>query len=87
MVRAHGGGLALGSIAELGSFARLLADRTECAVASVEYRLAPEHKFPAAVLDVEAAVTWLSENRGDLGLGQLAVWLDGDSAGGRPQDC
>ncbi len=78
IVWAHGGGFALGSIEEIDNFARLLAARTGCAVASVDYRLAPEHKFPVAVEDVEAAALWVAAEMG----GELPVWLGGDSAGG-----
>lgn len=73
---AHGGGFALGSIEELDNFCRLFSARTGCAVASIEYRLAPEHKFPTAVEDVEAAVLWLA------GKADGPLWLGGDSAGG-----
>lgn len=79
---AHGGGFTLGSNDELDNFARALAARTGCAVASVEYRLAPEHRFPLAVEDVEAACLWLVENREPIGLAGAPVWLGGDSAGG-----
>jgi acetyl esterase/lipase len=51
----HGGGGALGSVAVAEPFARYLAHHTRCAVASVEYRLAPEHKHPAAIIDACAA--------------------------------
>lgn len=79
---AHGGGFALGSIEELDNFSRLLAAKTGCAVASIEYRLAPEHRFPVAVEDVEAAVLWIAERLGDLAGGAVPLWLGGDSAGG-----
>lgn len=75
---AHGGGFALGSIEELDNFSRLLAAKTGCAVASIEYRLAPEHPFPTAVEDVEAATLWLADRYGD----RMPLWLGGDSAGG-----
>lgn len=82
LVWAHGGGFALGSIEEIDNFARLLAARTGCAVASVEYRLAPEHRFPTAVEDVAAAALWVMARRSELAGGDLPVWLGGDSAGG-----
>lgn len=79
---AHGGGFALGSIEELDNFARLLAARTGCAVASIEYRLAPEYRFPIAVEDVEAATLWIAARLEALAGGELPLWLGGDSAGG-----
>jgi acetyl esterase len=82
LVWAHGGGFALGSLEELDNFARLLAARTGFAVASVEYRLAPEHKFPIPVDDVEAAVRWVLARRAHFAAGEAPVWLGGDSAGG-----
>ncbi|MDE8650987.1 alpha/beta hydrolase [Novosphingobium album (ex Liu et al. 2023)] len=79
---AHGGGFALGSIEELDNFSRLLAAKTGCAVASIEYRLAPGHTFPVAVEDVEAAVLWIAARLGDLVGDAVPLWLGGDSAGG-----
>ncbi|MBU6269053.1 MAG: alpha/beta hydrolase [Sphingomonadales bacterium] len=78
----HGGGFALGTLDQADNFCRLLAHKTGCAVASIDYRLAPEHRFPTAVDDVEAAALWLSAHRAALGLGDAPVWLGGDSAGG-----
>lgn len=82
MLWAHGGGFTLGSNDEIDNFARALAARSRCAVVGVEYRLAPEHRFPTAVEDMEAACLWLVENREALGLAEVPVWLGGDSAGG-----
>lgn len=81
IVWSHGGGFALGSADELDNYARALADETGCAVASVEYRLAPEHPFPTAVEDVEAAVRWVCDNREELANGTVPVFVGGDSAG------
>lgn len=78
---AHGGGFALGSVDEIDNFARLLAECSGCAVASVEYRLAPEHRFPVPLHDVEAAIAWLDAQRDALGLAGLPLWVGGDSAG------
>jgi acetyl esterase len=82
LVWAHGGGFALGSIEEIENFARALAARTGCAVASVAYRLAPEHKFPTAIEDLEAAVRWVAANAGDVAVPGAPLWVGGDSAGG-----
>ncbi|MXR50890.1 alpha/beta hydrolase fold domain-containing protein [Halovenus sp. WSH3] len=77
----HGGGYVLGSIATHERLCRRLVQESGCAVLSVEYRLAPEHPFPAAVEDAYAAVEWVGDNPGELpGDGRLAV--AGDSAGG-----
>ena len=72
----HGGGGVIGSLATYDVVARLLADRTRCAVAMVEYRLAPEHPHPAAIDDAVAAWRWAAARFG----GRLAV--AGDSFGG-----
>lgn len=82
IVWSHGGGFALGSLDELDNFARLLAKSSGCAVASVEYRLAPEHPFPTAVEDVEAAALWVSTRRKELAGSDVPLVLGGDSAGG-----
>lgn len=79
---AHGGGFCIGSNDEIENFCRLLAHESRCAVASIEYRLAPEHRFPAAVHDVEAAVLWASQRVARLAGGDVPVVVAGDSAGG-----
>ena len=78
----HGGGFCLGSNDEVDDFCRALAAKSHCAVGSIEYRLAPEHKFPVAVEDVEAAVLWALEHVADLAGAKVPVVLGGDSAGG-----
>jgi acetyl esterase len=81
VVWAHGGGFALGSLDEIDNFARLLATQTDCAVASVEYRLAPEHRFPTAVEDMLAAIRWVAERRAELAGPNVPLVVGGDSAG------
>ncbi|NIB98441.1 alpha/beta hydrolase fold domain-containing protein [Halobacterium sp. R2-5] len=77
----HGGGFVLGSIESHDLFCRHLTRESGCVVVSVDYRLAPEHPFPAAVEDASAALEWAADNPDALaGTGDLAVV--GDSAGG-----
>jgi acetyl esterase len=78
----HGGGFTIGSIATHDILCRQLSHLAGCAVVSVDYRLAPEHKFPTAAHDAEDALPWLATHANRLGLdgGRLAV--GGDSAGG-----
>ena len=82
LVYYHGGGWVLGDIQGLDSTCRALANAAGCVVVSVEYRLAPEHKFPAPLDDSIAALDWVSANAASIGVdpGRLAV--GGDSAGG-----
>ena len=77
----HGGGFVLGSVETHDRLCRYLTRESGCAVLSVEYRLAPEHPFPAAVADAYAAVEWAADATERLrGTGDVAV--AGDSAGG-----
>jgi acetyl esterase len=81
IVWAHGGGFALGSLDEIDNFCRLLAAKTGSAVVSVEYRLAPKHRFPTAVEDVLAAVRWVAERLVELAGRSVPIVVGGDSAG------
>jgi acetyl esterase len=76
----HGGGFTIGSIASHDTLCRTLATLSGCAVVSVAYRLAPEHRFPIAVNDAWDATGWIT--RADLGLDTQRLALGGDSAGG-----
>jgi acetyl esterase len=78
----HGGGFVLGSVAGHDALCRQLAVRAGCVVASVEYRLAPEHRFPAAVEDAYAATCWVSEHAPRLGIDRAKLAVAGESAGG-----
>lgn len=78
----HGGGWCVGSVQSHDALCRQLANRSGCAVLSVDYRLAPEHPFPAAVDDALFAVEWAWENASLLTVDPLRMALAGDSAGG-----
>ena len=78
----HGGGWVTGSIKTHDVLCREIAARSGFAVASVDYRLAPEHPFPAAINDAEAATLWIAEHAGDFGLDASRIAVGGDSAGG-----
>jgi acetyl esterase len=82
LVYLHGGGWTIGSVETHDNTCRSLANGSGAVVVSVDYRLAPEHPYPAALDDCEAAVRWVADNTGELGVdaGRLAV--GGDSAGG-----
>jgi acetyl esterase len=78
----HGGGWVLGSLASADNMARFLCKRVPCIVLSVDYRLAPEHPFPAAVEDAFAAVQWAASFAAELGGDPQRLLVGGDSAGG-----
>jgi acetyl esterase len=82
VVYLHGGGWVLGSLDSHDSIARGVCAEGEAVVVSVDYRLAPEARFPAAVEDTYAAVCWAAENIGELGGDPGALVVAGDSAGG-----
>lgn len=82
LVYFHGGGFTIGSIATHDVLCRTLSHLAHCAVVSVDYRLAPEHKFPLAVFDAWDAVQWLAQNGAAMGLDSRRLAVGGDSAGG-----
>jgi acetyl esterase len=78
----HGGGFTIGNFDTHDSLCRQLAVRSGAAVVALEYRLAPEHRFPCAVLDAWAAMHWLAGPAQSLGLDGTRLAVGGDSAGG-----
>jgi acetyl esterase len=78
----HGGGHTLGSIDGYDSICRRLARESGCMLVSLDYRLAPENKFPAAVDDAFAALLWLHQHAAELGGDPNRLAVAGDSAGG-----
>jgi len=78
----HGGGFTIGSVDSHDTLCRLLASGSGCAVLSLGYRLAPEHRFPTAVNDAWDATRWLAADGATLGLDARRLALGGDSAGG-----
>ncbi|WP_458188290.1 alpha/beta hydrolase [Haladaptatus sp. NG-WS-4] len=86
LVYYHGGGWVLGTLDSVENICRELAARAACLVVSVDYRLAPEHPFPAAIDDATAALEWVARNDDVLG-GDGRVAVGGTSAGGNLAAC
>ena len=78
----HGGGFTIGNLETHDSLCRQLALRSGAAVVALDYRLAPEHRFPCAVDDAWAAMRWLAQHAATLGLDAARLAVGGDSAGG-----
>lgn len=78
----HGGGFTIGSVATHDVLCRQLSHLSGCAVVSVDYRLAPEYKFPVAADDAWDALQWLAAHATALGLDAARLAVGGDSAGG-----
>ena len=77
----HGGGFVIGSLDTHDSVCRMLANQADCIVVSVDYRLAPEAKFPAAVEDCQAALKWVALHAVEFGGDSSCIAVGGDSAG------
>jgi acetyl esterase len=78
----HGGGWVIGSINTHDKLCRELAIESGATIVSVDYRLAPEHKYPAAAEDAYAATCWVAQNSRELGIDPAKIIVAGDSAGG-----
>ena len=82
LVYFHGGGWVIGTLDTHDGVCRHLAKQSQAVVVSVDYRLAPEHKFPAAAEDCYAATCWAAQNAASLGADAKRLAIGGDSAGG-----
>jgi acetyl esterase len=82
LVYFHGGGWVIGSLDSHDSVCRVLANSAKCVVISVDYRLAPEHKFPAAVEDAYDSLQWIASNPEAFDIDVNRIAVGGDSAGG-----
>lgn len=82
LVWLHGGGWTVGELETSDSAAAEIANSAGIVVVNVEYRLAPEHPFPRPLEDCYAAVQWVVDHAGDLGVDQRRLAVGGDSAGG-----
>ncbi len=78
----HGGGYVLGTMLQDDAAMQHIVEVTNCVVVSVEYRLAPEHPFPAPVEDCYAALKWMAEHATELGIDRNRIAVGGGSAGG-----
>ncbi len=78
----HGGGFVIGSIESRDPQCRIICRDVGCVVISVDYRLAPEHPYPAAPDDCWAALLWTVENEAELGINASRIAVGGESAGG-----
>jgi len=82
LVYLHGGGWVICDLETHDPTCRAISNGADCVVVSVDYRLAPEHKFPAAADDAYAATAWVAQHAQELGADASRVAIGGDSAGG-----
>ncbi|MBN2909487.1 alpha/beta hydrolase [Polycladomyces sp. WAk] len=81
-VNFHGGGFILGSAEMDDVWCRVIADRADCVVVNVDYRLAPEHPFPTALEEGYGVIRWMYDQPGQLGINRERIAVGGHSAGG-----
>jgi len=82
LIYLHGGGFVLGDLDTVHSSATRIADQASAAVVSVDYRLAPEHPFPAGLEDCYAVLAWTARHAGVLGVNAARIGVGGESSGG-----
>ncbi|PWT71873.1 MAG: acetyl hydrolase [Proteobacteria bacterium] len=82
LVYFHGGGWVFGDLDSHDRLCRALSNLARCAILSIDYRLAPEHKFPAAVNDATTAIEYVAQNANELSINADQLAAGGDSAGG-----
>ncbi len=82
LVYFFGGGWSLGTIDTCDGVCRCLANATGCVTVAASYRLAPEHKFPAAVQDCHAVTAWVAAHAAEIGVDRTRIAVGGDSSGG-----
>jgi acetyl esterase/lipase len=82
VVEIHGGGFIMGDVAMMDPWCQAVAALCDAVVVSVEYRLAPEHPFPAGIEDCHAALSWTAAHAGELGVDPARIAIAGQSAGG-----
>ena len=82
MIYYHTGGWVIGRAADTDHLCRIMANRTGCTVVNIDYRLAPEHPYPAAVEDCYATLEWTAANLDSIAGGDVPIMIGGDSAGG-----
>jgi acetyl esterase len=82
LVYYHGGGWVIGALDEFDTLGRHLATRTNCTVVLVDYRLAPEHRYPTAADDAWTVLQWVESRRAELAGADAPLIVAGDSAGG-----